>query len=220
MERTSGRPQACPQRTKREYTNKSIKQNNLHVFIIMYNARPMNDISDKIRFLREQQGLSQRSLADAAGISASSLSQLESGQSSPSVATLEKLADGLGKTVASFFLDSVEDTDVEIFTLDDRTAVPLKGGSRFVPLTAQHRPAGFEPMLVHLEPSGKLDEALYGISSAQVFVWARRGRAVLEHNGREYEVHETQSVYYDARKPHNWHNPFDDCCELLMVRSR
>jgi len=186
----------------------------------MYNARPMNDISDKIRFLREQQGLSQRSLADAAGISASSLSQLESGQSSPSVATLEKLADGLGKTVASFFLDSVDDTDVEIFALDERTAVPLKGGSRFIPLTAQHRPAGFEPMLVRLEPKGKLDEDLYGIRSAQVFVWARRGRAVLEHNGRKYEVHETQSVYYDARKPHNWLNPFDECCELLMVRSR
>ncbi len=180
----------------------------------------MNDIADKIRFLREQQGLSQRSLADAAGISPSSLSQLESGQSSPSVATLEKLADGLGKTVASFFLDNVEDTDVEIFELGERTAVPLKGGSRFVPLTAQHRPAGFEPMLVHLEPNGKLDESLYGINSVQVFVWARRGRAVLEHNGREFAVHETQSVYYDARKPHNWSNPFDDCCELLMVRSR
>ncbi|MDQ6973151.1 MAG: XRE family transcriptional regulator [Mariprofundaceae bacterium] len=180
----------------------------------------MHAIAGKIRFLREEQGLSQRGLAEAAGISAAALSQLEAGQSSPSVATLEKLADGLGKTVASFFLNSVEDTDVEIFALDERTAVPLKGGSRFVPLTAQHRPAGFEPMLVHLEPQGKLDEALYGIRSAQVFVWARRGKAILEHDGREYEVHETQSVYYDARKPHNWSNPFDDCCELLMVRSR
>lgn len=180
----------------------------------------MNNIAVKIRFLREEQGLSQRALAKAAGISAAALSQLESGQNSPSVATLEKLADGLGKTVSAFFLDRVEDTDVEIFSLDDRIAVPLKGGSRFVPLTAQHRPAGFEPMLVHLEPNGKLEEALYGISSAQVFVWARRGRALLQHDGREYEVHETQSVYYDARKPHNWCNPFDQCCELLMVRSR
>jgi len=181
---------------------------------------PMNTIAKKIRFLREQQGLSQRALAESAGISAAALSQLEAGQSSPSVATLEKLADGLNLTVASFFLDSVDDTDVEIFALDERPSVPLKGGSRFVPLTAQHRPAGFEPMLVHLQPGGKLDEALYGIRSAQVFVWARRGRALLEHDGREYEVHETQSVYYDARKPHNWSNPFEESCELLMVRSR
>lgn len=180
----------------------------------------MNNIAKKIRFLREQQSLSQRALADSAGISAAALSQLEAGQSSPSVATLEKLADGLNLTVAAFFLDSIADTDVEIFALDDRPSVPLKGGSRFVPLTAQHRPAGFEPMLVHLEPNGKLDEALYGIRSAQVFVWARRGRAVLEHDGREFELHETQSVYYDARKPHNWHNPFEQSCELLMVRSR
>ncbi len=180
----------------------------------------MNRISGKIRLLREDQGLSQRALAEAAGISAAALSQLESGQSSPSVATLEKLADGLGKTVAAFFLDNVNETDVEIFDLKERSAVPLKGGGRFTPLTAQNRPAGFEPMLVHLEPGGKLDESLYGIRSAQVFVWARRGRAVLEHDEREFEVHETQSVYYDARKPHNWSNPFDECCELLMVRSR
>ena len=180
----------------------------------------MNDIAYKIRFLREQQKLSQRALAESAGISAATLSQLESAQSSPSVATLEKLADGLNLTVASFFLDSADHSDVEIFSLDERPAVGLKGGSRFVPLTAQHRPAGFEPMLVHLEPNGKLDEALYGIRSAQVFVWARRGRALLEHDGREFELHETQSVYYDARKPHNWSNPFKHSCELLMVRSR
>jgi len=42
-------------------------------------------------------------LAEQSGISAASLSQLESGQSSPSVATLEKLADGLGIAVAAFF---------------------------------------------------------------------------------------------------------------------
>jgi len=186
----------------------------------MNTIQTMVNVAERIKLLRKEHGLSLRALADAAGVSPATLSQIESGQASPSVATLEKLADGLGRTVAAFFLDRVEDTDVEIFALDERTVVPLKGGSSFVPLTAQHRPAGFEPMLVHLEPAGKLDESLYGINSAQVFVWARRGRAVLEHNGSEYEVHETQSVYYDARKPHNWSNPFEECCELLMVRSR
>lgn len=180
----------------------------------------MNTLAGRIRFLREQQGLSQRALAEAAGVSAAALSQIESGQTSPSVATLEKLADGLGISMAAFFLDRRETPDIEIFSMDERPAVTVGGGSRFVPLTALHQPAGFEPMLVQLNPGGSFDEEQYGIRSAHVFVWVRRACAILDYAGHSHEVHETQSLYYDARKPHNWRNPFDEVAELLMVRSR
>jgi len=177
-------------------------------------------ISQKIKSLRQQQGLSQRALAEQAGISAASLSQLESGQSSPSVATLEKLADGLGIAVAAFFLETGEQTDIEIFNLNDRPTVPLNQGGSFIPLTALHQPIGFEPMLVKLDAGGSFEENQYGIKSAHAFVWVRRGDVVLAYDGREYPLHEMQSLYYDARKQHNWHNRSDAPCELLMVRSR
>ncbi|HXH72582.1 MAG TPA: helix-turn-helix domain-containing protein [Mariprofundaceae bacterium] len=180
----------------------------------------MNTLAGKIRFLREQQGLSQRALAEASGVSAAALSQIEAGNTSPSVATLEKLADGLGIAMAAFFLDSRESSDIEIFAMDDRPAVALGGGSHFVPLTALHQPVGFEPMLVRLMPGGSFNEEEYGIRSAHLFVWVRRARAILDYDGRNYEVHETQSLFYDARKPHNWRNPFEEATELLMVRSR
>ncbi len=180
----------------------------------------MPNIGDTIRLLRERQGLSQRALAEAAGISAAALSQLEAGQTSPSVATLEKLADGLGIAIAAFFLDSGNPADIEIFDLDDRPSVPLGQGGRFVPLTAMQQPVGFEPMLVQLEPGGCFDENQYGIKSPHVFVWMRKGEAVLEYDERSYELSETQSLYYDARKPHNWRNLSDARCEILMVRSR
>ncbi len=176
-------------------------------------------IAEKIRFLREQQQLSQRALAERAGISAAALSQLEAGQTSPSVATLEKLADGLGVAVAAFFVDASEQ-DIEIVALNDRPSVELAGGGRFVPLTATQRPAGFEPMLLQLEPGGSFDEESYGIQSVRVFVWVRRGEVVLDYDGKRQLLRETQSVYFDARKPHNWHNESTQGCELLMVRSR
>ncbi|RMH59156.1 MAG: helix-turn-helix domain-containing protein [Zetaproteobacteria bacterium] len=180
----------------------------------------MRAVGDKIRLLREQQGLSQRGLADAAGISAPALSQIESGQTSPSVATLEKLADGLGIAMAAFFLDEGENRDVELVNLADRPAVAIARGGHFVPLTSRKQPAGFEPMLVRLAPNGAFEEEKYGIQSARVFVWIRRGEAILEYGAQTYRLHETQSVYYDARKPHNWRNASDAACELLMVRSR
>jgi len=180
----------------------------------------MQMISQKIKTLRQTQGLSQRALAELSGISAASLSQLESGQSSPSVATLEKLADGLGIAVAAFFLETGEQEDIEIFDLKDRPTVPLNQGGQFIPLTALHQPIGFEPMLVQLDAGGSFEEGQYGIKSPHAFVWVRKGHVLLEYAGREYALTEMQSLYYDARKQHNWRNTSDEPCELLMVRSR
>ncbi len=177
-------------------------------------------ISDRIRTLREARGLSQRALAEAAGISAAALSQIESGQTSPSVATLEKLADGLGIAVASFFLDEGRRGDVEIFSLDERPGVQLGGRCRLTPLAAQWMASPFEPLLVRLAPGGELSEQPFGIGGETEYVWVRRGRAILEYDGEAHELNETQSVYYDPRKAHNWRNPFEQPCELLMVHAR
>ncbi|MDQ6969224.1 MAG: helix-turn-helix domain-containing protein [Mariprofundus sp.] len=182
--------------------------------------RPMQNIAAIIKSLREKQSLSQRTLAEQANLSAAALSQLESGRVSPSVATLEKLADGLGVSVASFFIQAEESQDIEIFNLQDRPSVPLSQGGHFIPLTALHQPIGFEPMLVQLDAGGSFEEQQYGIKSPHTFVWVRSGNAVLEYDDRTYALTEMQSLYYDARKQHNWRNLSDASCELLMVRSR
>ena len=104
----------------------------------------MNTLANKIRFFREQHGLSQRALAEAAGVSAAALSQIESGQTSPSVATLEKLADGLGISMAAFFLDRREATDVEIFSMD--AAMRRTRPSRFTTMPASHTTGAIRSM--------------------------------------------------------------------------
>jgi len=98
--------------------------------------------------------------------------------------------------------------------------VQLNQGGHFIPLTALHQPIGFEPMLVQLDAGGSFEESQYGIKSPHAFVWVRCGNVLLEYDGREYQLSEMQSLYYDARKQHNWRNLSDHACELLMVRSR
>jgi len=179
-----------------------------------------NRLGERIRSLREARGLSLRAAAEAAGISAAALSQIENGQTSPSVATLEKLADGLGVAVASFFLEEGRRSDVEIVSLDDRPCVGLGGRCQLVPLAAQWLNSPFEPLLVRLAPGGELSEQPFGIGGEIEYVWVRRGRAVFEYGGETLDLNETQSVYYDPRKAHNWRNPFAEPCELLMVNGR
>ncbi|OIO74090.1 MAG: hypothetical protein AUJ57_03020 [Zetaproteobacteria bacterium CG1_02_53_45] len=180
----------------------------------------MNNVATRIAKLRKERDLSLRALADAAGVSPATLSQIESGQASPSVATLEKLADGLNLSISAFFIDAQPDNNVEIFQLKDRPAVKLQGGCSLFPLSAHHQHVGFEPILVRLEAGGELNDALYGISSPHAYAWVRQGQARLTLNETSYTVSETHSVYYDPRLPHNWHNAGAETCELLIVRSR
>lgn len=63
-------------------------------------------IARRVRELRDASGFSLDALAERSGVSRSNISLIERGQSSPTAAVLDKLAAGLGVTVASLFEDS------------------------------------------------------------------------------------------------------------------
>jgi len=64
----------------------------------------INDrIAANVRELRGLLGLSLEALADACGVSRSMISLVERGESSPTAAVLEKLATGLGVSLATLF---------------------------------------------------------------------------------------------------------------------
>jgi transcriptional regulator with XRE-family HTH domain len=58
---------------------------------------------NEVRRIRNERGLSQRRLAELAGVNKVTLVHIETGKSSPNVETLEKLADALEVEVADFF---------------------------------------------------------------------------------------------------------------------
>jgi transcriptional regulator with XRE-family HTH domain len=60
-------------------------------------------IAERVRGLRAAQGLSLDALAGRSGVSRSMISLIERGESSPTAVVLEKLAAGLGVTLASLF---------------------------------------------------------------------------------------------------------------------
>ena len=68
------------------------------------------NIEEEIRELlvssRMQVGLTQKELAEKTGISQANISKMENGGSCPTIQTLKKLADGLGKRLTVDFLDT------------------------------------------------------------------------------------------------------------------
>ncbi len=61
------------------------------------------DIGERLREIRERLGLSQRALAARADVTNGMISLIEKNRSSPSVATLKKILDGIPMSLAEFF---------------------------------------------------------------------------------------------------------------------
>lgn len=73
---------------------------------LMENPSPLNaHLATRLRDLRTESGLSLEALSERTGVSRSMISLIERGESSPTAAVLDRLAAGLGVTLASLFAD-------------------------------------------------------------------------------------------------------------------
>lgn len=63
------------------------------------------NVEERIRFFREQKGITVNKLANLAGISQSFLREVELGNKKPTIETLSLLCDALNITLKDFFID-------------------------------------------------------------------------------------------------------------------
>lgn len=60
-------------------------------------------LSERLKYLRENRSLTQKSLGEIAGLSQATIAHIEKGTKDPSVDTLEKIADALDVHIATLF---------------------------------------------------------------------------------------------------------------------
>ncbi|MTB53922.1 helix-turn-helix domain-containing protein [Lewinella sp. W8] len=70
------------------------------------------NIPSKIKEIREKKGISQAALAEASGLSATYISQVESGKKSPTLKSLQKLSDAIGVPFPILSFLALEESDV------------------------------------------------------------------------------------------------------------
>lgn len=112
-------------------------------------------IGERIRDLRNRNGLTQQELADRTELTKGFISQLERGQVSASVVTLFDLIECLGTTPAEFFRN--EDEKVVFSENEYFEKIDEEGNSIqwIVPSAQKYQ---MEPLLVSVAPHGTLEE--------------------------------------------------------------
>jgi transcriptional regulator with XRE-family HTH domain len=162
----------------------------------------------RVRALREGMDLSLRDLAERSGVSAPMLSQVERGETSPTLSVAGRIAAGLELTLSQLLrLDESE--GVTVVLAADRLGVRRGGHSYEVATPAL--PGQRAELTIHmLQPGsatgGPGDPPLHEPGSRETAL-VGEGELRLVCGGETYDLAEGDAVTFDADLPHHFENP-------------
>ena len=161
-------------------------------------------IGREVRRQREKLDITISELAKAAGISAGMLSKIENGATSPSLSSLQALAQALQVPLTTFFRDFDEMRTATFVKAGQGLAIERRGtraGHQYQLLG--HVPTGplmVEPYLITL--TGESDVFPAFQHAGVEFLYMLEGEVVYRHGGRTYLMAPGDSLYFDADAPH------------------
>jgi transcriptional regulator with XRE-family HTH domain len=179
-------------------------------------------IGPRVRALRDAMDLSLRDLAERSGVSAPMLSQVERGETSPTLAVAARIAAGLELRLSQLLrLD--EAGTVTVVRAGDRRrgGSPRRGHEVEVltaPLPGQRAELSRHVLAAGAQTGGPGDPPMHEPGSREIAL-VERGAAVLEIDGERHELAAGDCVTFDADLPHHFANPGPEEAVLLAVVS-
>jgi transcriptional regulator with XRE-family HTH domain len=177
-------------------------------------------VGPRVKSLREAGGLSLRDLAERSGVSAPMLSQVERGETSPTLHVAARIASGLDLRLSQLLrLD--EDGAVSIVRAGERRGGG-GGGHSYEVLTPPLPGLRSEVSLHALQPGavtgGSGDPPMHEPGAREVAL-VQAGAVVLHVDGKRHELTAGDCVTFDADLPHHFENPGKEEAVLLAVVS-
>jgi XRE family transcriptional regulator, regulator of sulfur utilization len=201
------------------------------VYVITYGRMPSavsesrngsDSIGPRIRALREAMELSLRDLAERSGVSAPMLSQVERGETSPTLQTATRIAAGLELRLSQLLrLD--EQGAVTVVRAAERRKGPADahGHSYEIltpPLPGQRAELSRHRLAPGAATGGPGDPPMHEPGSRETAL-VDAGWVTLHCDGQRHELRAGDCVTFDADLPHHFENPGTDDAVLLAVVS-
>jgi transcriptional regulator with XRE-family HTH domain len=175
-------------------------------------------MGDRVHALRDAMGLSLRDLAERSGVSAPMLSQVERGETSPTLAVAARIAAGLELTLSQLL--RLDERQHVVVVRRGRGRSRRRGGHRVEELTPPLPGQRADVSRHWLDPgsaTGGLDDPPIHEPGSRETAVVLRGAATLLIDGQPHELRPGDSVTFDADLPHHFENNGDEPAELLAV---
>jgi transcriptional regulator with XRE-family HTH domain len=197
-------------------------------------SNPAEEIGERLVRLRAERGVKVSELARTIGVSPSLISQIERGQSRPSVSTLFAMAEALDVPVDAFFRDQHAEPEAEepaagretteampegehryVVHKGDRAVIDIEGGvhwERLTPETLDH----LDFLELVYAPRAESNATLYRHPGTEM-VLVLSGRLDIFVGFERYELEAGDSIHFPSSLPHRYVNPTDETTRAVTV---
>ncbi|MBE0340870.1 XRE family transcriptional regulator [Paenibacillus sp. 28ISP30-2] len=172
-------------------------------------------IAKNLKAFRENKKLSLERVAELTGVSKTMIGQIERGESSPTITTIWKIANGLKISFTSLINNPQPDTkvilgsEIQILTEDN-------GKYRAYPHFSFEDDRRFEVYSIEIEQNGFLSSDSHGEGTAE-FLTVFDGELTVRVNNLEYTIRSGDSIRFKADRPHTYHNSGETLTRLSLV---
>ena len=179
-------------------------------------------IGPRVRALREAMDLSLRDLAERSGVSAPMLSQVERGETSPTLQIASRIAAGLELRLSQLLrLDEAGTVTIVRGHERRRGGSPDRGHAFEVltaPLPGQRAELSRHTLTAGARTGGAGDPPMHEPGSREIAL-VESGSVVLDIDGERHDLAAGDCVTFDADLPHHFENPGPGDAALLAVVS-
>jgi quercetin dioxygenase-like cupin family protein len=176
-------------------------------------------VGQHVHRLRVEAGVSLRTFARQTGFSASFISQLENGQVSPSISSMEKIAAALGVTLGQFFVETDGGEGGLVVRAAERAALSSGWSQAEVEALSVARPtARLEATLVTLRPGGRSGKHPYP-DAREEFAFVVQGEVVLTLGPEEYRLRRGDAATILPGELRLWRNEARAPARFVIVAS-
>ncbi len=166
-------------------------------------------IGARVKALREASGLSLRDLTERSGVSAPMLSQVERGETSPTLTVAARIAAGLELRLSQLLRLDEGDSVTVVRASDRQRGGNARRGHRFEVLTSPQPGQRAELSRHTLAPgraTGAADDPPMHEAGSRETALVEHGELVLVCDGRSHRLGEGDCVTFDADLPHHFEN--------------
>jgi len=178
----------------------------------------VSKLGEKIKVLRTEKSRSLKDLSELSGISAAAIHKIESNGIIPTITTMMKIADALGKNVSYFIEESKNDADVVFVPAKKREPIlTFKKGLELNGISAKKygdfiMTAAYTVLEVGAS-SGKKPMKHRG----EELVYCLQGKVEFQIKGQTYILGPGDSLHFRTQVDHKWKNIGDKKAKLIWV---
>lgn len=173
------------------------------------------EISERLKNIRSQLGLSQRQLAKSSGVANATISQIESGSLNPTVGMLKKILDGIPISLSDFFAENSNYMEAIFFTKDKLVEIG-KGGISYRQVGTHLHNKSIQMLQECYQPGAHTGKHAIQHEGEECGIVLKGAIEVTV--GEQKKVLKTGDAYYfKSHLPHHFKNVGREPCELISA---